>query len=125
MAEISGWTKEEKEVLRMLRIDPARTDREKLQTLVNHFRNARGVWAVSEGATGPAKVSRGYARKVRNLVDEGKLDSIFPRFPPISGAATQGAPPLLRIVFDANSAEHLGEITYRDGGPARRLGRIR
>lgn len=68
------WTPEEQQLLRSLRLDPVRTDREKLTALVVHFQKNGGVWAVSEGGTGPVLVSRGLARKVRDLVLDHKLD---------------------------------------------------
>ena len=68
------WTREEQIQLRSLHLDPIRTDKEKLTTLIKHFQKGGGVWAVSEGQTGPVVVSRGLARKVRDLVLDHKLD---------------------------------------------------
>lgn len=68
------WTPEEKNILRSIHLDPVRTDREKLIALVAYFQKGRGIWSISEGGTGPVIVSRGLARKVRNLVLDHKLD---------------------------------------------------
>ncbi len=68
------WTLEEKSSLRSMHLDPIRTDREKLITLVAHFQKGKGVWAVSEAGKSPITVSRVLARKIRDLVSEHKLD---------------------------------------------------
>lgn len=68
------WTSDEKSILRSLHLNPLRTDRERLIALVAHFQKGGGTWSVSEGGTGPVIVSRGLARKVRNLVSDHKLD---------------------------------------------------
>ncbi len=67
------WTLEEKNLLRSMRLDPLRTDRKKLIVLIAHFQKGGGTWSVSEGGTGPIIVSRGLARKVRDLVLDHKL----------------------------------------------------
>jgi len=65
--DTKSWTKEEESLLRSLRLDPIRNDREKLTALVGHFQKGGGVWAVSEAGTGTVLVSRTLARKVRDL----------------------------------------------------------
>ncbi len=91
------WTPEEQLLLRSLHLDPIRTDREKLTALVGHFQKGGGVWAVSEGGTGPVLVSRGLARKVRDLVRDHKLDWLL-----TTGAnlvdISEGYSPRLRIL---------------------------
>ena len=68
------WTPEEIRILRSIHLDPVRTDREKLIALVAHFQKGGGIWSISEGGTGPITISRGLARKVRNLIFDRKLD---------------------------------------------------
>jgi len=91
------WTPEEQRLLRSLHLAPVRTNREKLAALVVHFQEGRGVWAVSEKGTGPVLVSRGLARKVRDLVSDNKLDWLL-----VTGAnladISEGYSPRLRIL---------------------------
>ena len=68
------WTSKEINILKSIHIDPVKSDREKLITLVNYFKKGGGVWAVCEGETGPVNVSRGLGRKVRDLTLDHKLD---------------------------------------------------
>ena len=71
---LKPWTPEEIKILRSMRLDPVRTDREKLITLVAYFQKGGGIWAITEAGTGPVTISRGLARKVRNLVLDHRLD---------------------------------------------------
>ena len=91
------WTPEEQRLLKSLRLDPIRNDREKLIALVEHFQKGGGIWTVSEAGTGPVLVSRGLARKVRNLARDHKLDWLL-----TAGAnlidISEGYSPCLRIL---------------------------
>ncbi|MEK7682364.1 MAG: hypothetical protein AAB369_05990, partial [Chloroflexota bacterium] len=73
----SPWTSQEQKRLRHLRLDPLRTSRERLTALVRHFMKGNGIWTVSEGPKGALQVSRGLARKVRDLVRNGELDWVL------------------------------------------------
>ena len=70
------WTEEEGKKLRALGIDPMRSDRDKLLALRNYFKRDRRVYAVTEGKILEVRVSGDFARKVRDLTLEGKLDWI-------------------------------------------------
>lgn len=91
------WTPEEQSLLRSLRLAPIRTDKERLTALVAHFQRGGGVWAVSEGGTGPVIVSRGLARKVRDLVGDHKLDWLLTTEANLVGIS-EGYSPCLRIL---------------------------
>ena len=68
------WTKEERQRLQSLGIDPTRSDREKLLSLRAHFAAGKSVYGVTEGRKIEPNISGDLARKVRNLTLEGKLD---------------------------------------------------
>ena len=68
------WTKEQKNILMELHIDPLISSPERLKTMVNYFRTPdASLWAVTEGQ-GPFHVSKSLGMKVRGHVDEGALD---------------------------------------------------
>jgi hypothetical protein len=63
-----SWNKREREQLRQLGLDPLRNPPKKLMALVAHFKRPEAsVFAITEGAAEP-HVSKGLARKVRDLV---------------------------------------------------------
>jgi hypothetical protein len=68
------WTKEECKKLHALGIDPMRSDRAKLLALRKYFEGDRRIYAVTEGKILEVRVSGDFARKVRDLVRDGKLD---------------------------------------------------
>lgn len=68
------WASDEQIKLKSLHLDPLRNGRGKLIALTAHFKRGGGIWSVSEGGTGPVTISRGLARKVRNLVLDHELD---------------------------------------------------
>jgi len=70
------WTEEESKKLRALGIDPVRSDREKLLTLRGHFEKGGGEYAVSVGRKVTPYVSWEFARKIRDLTNDRKLDWI-------------------------------------------------
>lgn len=68
------WSVQERERLGNLRLDPIQSSPEKLRELAEHFSKVgASVFAVTEGGSG-IHVSRGLARKVRDLTAAGKLD---------------------------------------------------
>ena len=68
------WTTDEVRRLRQLVLDPVQNTRKKLRVLVEHFNEpGASVFAVTEGTAGPC-VSKGLARKVRDLTRQGRLD---------------------------------------------------
>ena len=71
---VKPWTPEGNSILRSMRLDPVRTNREKLIALIAYFQKGGGIWSISEGGKGPITISRGLARKVRDLVFDHKLD---------------------------------------------------
>lgn len=83
MASAQEWTQEEQRVLRRLTVDPVKNDRQKLVSLVRHFKGMGrkkpgGIWSVTDGAgSGELRVSPGLARKVRDLAQQGKLDWVL------------------------------------------------
>jgi hypothetical protein len=68
------WTKEECKKLHALGIDPMRSDRAKLLALRKYFEGDRRVYAVTEGKILDVRVSGDFARKVRDLTENKKLD---------------------------------------------------
>ena len=70
------WTSEEIKELKKLSLDGQRSYPEKMYALVHHFSENRSVWRVTQG-DGPVRVSVGLARKVRDLVRDGKLDWVL------------------------------------------------
>jgi hypothetical protein len=74
---MNPWSKEEQQKLRSLRLDPIRDDREKLLSIIKHFKNAGGVWGISDGANGPLHISTTLARKIRDLTNAGELDWVL------------------------------------------------
>ena len=67
------WNSEEVKELRRFRLDPIRNTPDKLRLLVTHFlKPGSSVFAVAEG-DGPVRVSKGLARKVRDLTLKGDM----------------------------------------------------
>ena len=75
------WTNEEVKLLRHLKLDPVQNQPEKLCALVKHFTKPNAsIFAITEGESKTElKVSKGLARKVRDLIREGKLDWLAQR----------------------------------------------
>ena len=70
----SGWSADEVRNLKLLRLDPVKSSRTKLVTLVLHFKGPKpSVWGVTGGAF-EERVSNSLATKVRDLNLDGKLD---------------------------------------------------
>lgn len=68
------WSSEEKERVKQLGLDPRRNPPMKLMALAAYFeRPEASIFGVTEGRE-ETHVSKGLARKVRDLVEQGKLD---------------------------------------------------
>jgi hypothetical protein len=70
------WSPEEIARLKSLRLSPIRNTPQKLQLSIEHFKNSNNVYETIDKGIGSDYVvfSKELARKVRDLVREGKLD---------------------------------------------------
>lgn len=74
------WNSEEAKRLKALRLDPVQNPPEKLTRLVNYFKSpGASIFGVTEGGS-DFHVSKGLARKVRDLTGDGRLDWVLKRF---------------------------------------------
>ena len=80
------WCESEIQTLWKYRIDPSRHTREKLVALVKHFQISGSVYSVKKKEV-PVTASKEFAKKVRTLALDGKLDWLLGDQPPVTGAA--------------------------------------
>lgn len=107
---MDAWSGAEARHLRDLKLDPQRNPPGKLVKLVRHFKQGGTLWAVTEGGEA-LTVSKGLARKVRGLTEEGELDWVLsrPRVAP-ERPATADVPNGRRV--DPESVLHRRELFY-------------
>ena len=83
------WNTEERERLKLLRLDAVRNPPDKLAALVTHFKRPNAtVFAVTESGEAERHVSKGLAKKVRDYTSDGKLDWVLDR---AAGSGTRPA----------------------------------
>lgn len=70
---MDAWSGEEARHLSDLKLDPHRNPPGKVVNLVRHFKQGGTLWAVTERGEA-LTVSKGLARKVRGLTEQGELD---------------------------------------------------
>jgi hypothetical protein len=68
-----NWTEDEMRRLRELSIDPSRHNRDKLFSLVDHFKSRGTIYSVYRKGI-PVNASQQFAEKIKKMVGEGRLD---------------------------------------------------
>ena len=72
-----NWNSDQKRRLKVLHIDPVKTPPERLKKMVDYFQTpGASLFAITEG-NGPLRVSKELATKIRDCLDEGKLDWVM------------------------------------------------
>ena len=75
------WTNDEVKKLWAMTISPVRSSPEKIKAMINHFKTPKAsIFAITESGE-PLKVSKPFARKIRNFVAAGDLDWVMDETP--------------------------------------------
>lgn len=117
------WNAREEQRLRELRLDPSRLTRERLASLVRHFKGHGTMYSVTTLGV-PVDASHDLARKVRRLAQGGQLDWLEreavrpePRLNPPEGGALWTVGALKDDGFAAGEAAALVRLWRIASGP--------